>query len=496
MSSPLDRRPVLVGLAQITQKPEDPRLAKSPLELMEQAIRDAAEDAGAPKLVGSLDVVAVPKGLWRHKDPGRLLARRLGSPGAKTMLGALSGHIVQVLVDRACRLIADGEADVVAIVGGESENSRRRLARTGVAQPWDDATDGEPDLRLGRFDYERMEEEERAGIVNATSMFALCENSLRRERGESPAAHRDRLAALQVGMSRIARTNRNAWIQDEVDAARVREPGPGNRMVHYPYTKLMTSNIAVDQAAALLVCSEEAARRFAVPADKRVYLRAATEMGHGTRLGERPVLHRHPGQVLAARRVLEIAGVAPGDLDYVDAYSCFPFAVQAGAEALGLGLDPLPSVTGGMTFFGGPLGSYVVHSKATMFERLRADPGSIGVVGSLGGHYAHFGYGVYSTDPGELDRPVVEDVGAEFAAMPKRALHPAGATHAGPVEVESYTVEVAHDGPKRLILATLTPEGHRIFARSEDRDLMQAALADEELCGRAGRIANGVVELD
>jgi acetyl-CoA C-acetyltransferase len=312
----------------------------------------------------------------------------------------------------------------------------------------------------------------------------------------SPAAHRDRLAALQVGMSRIARENRHAWIREEVDVARVREPGPGNRMVHYPYTKLMTSNIAVDQAAALIVCSEEAARRFGVPAEKRVYLRAATEMGFGVRLGEREVLHRHPGQVLAAQRVLELARITPGDLDHVDAYSCFPFAVQAGAAALGLGLDPLPSVTGGMTFFGGPLGSYVVHSKACLFERLRADPGSVGVVGSLGGHYAHFGYGVYSTDPGEQTRPVVEDVGAEFATMPKRAVRPDSTDYAGPVTVESYTVEVAHDGPKRLILTALTPEGHRIFARSHDPALMQAALADEELCGRPGRVAEGLAELD
>ncbi|MFO0688162.1 MAG: hypothetical protein U0900_05600 [Myxococcota bacterium] len=496
MSFPLDRRPVLVGVAQITQKPEDPRLAKSPLELMEQAIRDAAQDAGAPKLVGALDVVAVPKGLWRHADPGRLLAERLGSPGAKTMLGALSGHIVQVLMDRACAAIAEGRADVVAIVGGESENSRRHLAQSGVPEPWNDATGGEPDERVGRFDYVRMDEEARAGIVQATSMFALCETSLRRARGESPAAHRDRLAALQVGMSRIARENPHAWIREEVDAARVREPGPGNRMVHYPYTKLMTSNIAVDQAAALIVCSEEAARRFGVPAEKRVYLRAATEMGYGVRLGEREVLHRHPGQVLAAQRVLELAGIGPGDLDHVDAYSCFPFAVQAGAEALGLGLDPLPSVTGGMTFFGGPLGSYVVHSKATLFERLRADPGSIGVVGSLGGHYAHFGYGVYSTDPGDRARPVVADVSDEFAAMPRRALRPDSLDHAGPATVESYTVEVDHDGPKRLIVAALTPEGHRLFVRSHDPALMQAALADEELGGRSGRVAEGLIELD
>lgn len=486
-------RPVIVGIAQITQKLDDPRLARSPLDLMEQAIRDAAEDAGAPKLVESLDGIYVPRGIWRYADPGRLLAERLGAPAARTLLGALSGHIVQVLVDRACAEIAAGRADVIAIAGGESENSKRRLERRGEPLPWSDGEEGEPGPRVGRFDYVRMPEEERAGLVNATSLFALCDTSLRHARGESPAAHRDRLAALQVGLSRIASRHPHAWIRGDFDAAAIREPGPGNRMVNYPYTKLMTSNIAVDQAAAFLVCSERAATRFGVPDAKRIHLRAATEMSFGSRLVERESLHHHPGQVLAAQRLLELAELEPADLDHVDVYSCFPFAVQAGAAALGLGLDPLPSLTGGMTFFGGPLGSYVVHSKVTLFDQLRRDPGSIGVVGSLGGHYAHFGYGLYSTDPGERELPIVEDVSEGYAAMPRREVRPG---HAGPVRVESYTVSSGHEGPTSVTLTTLTDDGRRVFGRSHDAALMQSLLADEDICGASARIDEGIVSLD
>jgi acetyl-CoA C-acetyltransferase len=486
-------RPVIVGIAQITQKLDDPRSARSPLDLMEQAIRDAAEDAGAPKLVGSIDSIYVPRGLWRHADPGRLLAERLGCASARTLLGALSGHIVQVLVDRACAEIAAGRADVIAIAGGEAENSKRRLERREEALPWNDDTGEEPGPRVGRFDYVRMPEEERAGLVNATSLFALCDTALRHARGESPAAHRDRLAALQVGLSRIASRHPHAWIRGDFDAATIREPGPGNRMVNYPYTKLMTSNIAVDQAAAFIVCSERAATQFGVPDAKRIHLRAATEMSFGTRLSERERLDEHPGQVLAARRLLELAEIEPAGLDHVDVYSCFPFAVQAGAAALGLGLDPLPSLTGGMTFFGGPLGSYVVHSKVTLFDQLRRDPGSIGVIGSLGGQYAHFGYGLYSTDPGEHDLPIVEDVSDGYAAMPRRELRPG---HVGPVRIESYTVNAGHEGPKSVTLTTLSDDGRRAFGRTHDADLMRALLADEDICGRRARIAEGLVELD
>lgn len=488
-----DLRPVVAGIAQITQRIDDPQLARSPLDLMEQAIRDAAQDAGAPKLVSALDAIYVPMGLWRHRDPGRRLAERLGAPLAKTALGALSGHIVQVLVDRACAEIAAGRADVIAIAGGESENSRRRLAKRSLPIPWSDESDGEPDQRFGRFDYTRMPEEERAGLMNATSLFALCDTSLRRARGESPAELRDRLAVLQLGMSRIAREQPQAWIREPLELARIREPGPGNRMVNHPYTKLMTSNIAVDQAAALIVVSERAAHRFGVPVEKRIHLRAATEMGASSRLTEREFLHHHPGQTLAARRALELARIDATDLDHVDVYSCFPFAVQAGAAALGLPLDPLPSVTGGMTFFGGPLGSYVLHSKVCVFERLRADPGSLGLVGSLGGHFAHFGYGIYSTEPGESIAPLVEDVGDEYAAMPRRPLSPG---YEGPVTVEACTVAVEHDGPRLATLTTLTPDGRRVFARSHDATLMQAILADEEICGRKASVADGIVRVD
>ena len=408
------------------------------------------------------------------------------------MLGALSGHIVQVLVDRACREIEAGRADVIALAGGESENSKRRLQRQGLPIHWNEATPGEPDEKVGRFDYVRMEEEERAGIVNATSMFGLCETSLRRARGESPAVHRDRLAALQAGMSKIASAHPHAWIQESMDAEAIRNPGPGNRMVNYPYTKLMTSNISVDQSAAFIVCSAQAAARFGIPAAKQIHLRAATEMSFGTRLKERNVLHHHPGQELAARRALELAALAPDDLDHVDAYSCFPFAVQAGAEALGLGLDPLPSVTGGMTFFGGPLGSYVMHSKVSLFERLRAEPGSVGVIGSLGGHFAHFGYGVYSTDPGEQPSPRIEDVSAAFEALPRRS---ADAGREGPVTIESYTVDVGHAGPSHVTFSTLTDDGVRVFARSHESELMKSLLADEDVCGRSARIKDGIVEI-
>jgi acetyl-CoA C-acetyltransferase len=489
----LSRQPAISGAAQVIQRVDDPREALEPIALMEKALRRAADDAGAPKLLESLDAIYVPRGLWRYQDPGSLLAERVGSAGARTGLGAISGHIVQILVDRACEEIARGRADAIAIVGAESENSKRRLARKGLPPGWNDDVPGRPDRLFGEMKIGILEDEAKAGITNAVSCFSLCETALRHALGESPAEHRRRISELYARMSAIAAKNPYAWLQEPLSAEAIATPSPGNRMVGYPYTKLMTSNISVDQGAALILCSSEAAARFGIPSEKLVYLRAATEMSHTVTLSERDVLHRHAGQEIAARRALELVGIQPEELDYVDLYSCFPFAVQAGAAALGIALDPVPSLTGGMTFAGGPFANYVLQAKATLVERLRADPGSLGAIGSVGGYFAHFAYGLYSADPGDSPIPLIEDVSASFAKLPTRAMRP---DFEGCAQIEAYSVEAIHSGPTRATFAALTDAGERVWGRSEDPALLAELLADEEACGREARFLDGLVELD
>ena len=52
---------------------------------------------------------------------------------------------------------------------------------------------------------------------------------------------------------------------------------------------------------------------------------------------------------------MDLAGVDVGDVAEADLYSCFPSAVQAFVEALGLDEARALTVTGGMSFAGGPL---------------------------------------------------------------------------------------------------------------------------------------------
>ena len=112
-----------------------------------------------------------------------------------------------------------------------------------------------------------------------------------------------------------------------------------------------------------------------------MYPYAGTDAHDTYAISERAELHRSPAIRIAGARALELAGLGIDDMDYVDLYSCFPSAVQVAAAELGLPVDdparPL-TVTGGLTFAGGPWSNYVAHSIATMAELLAANPGKRG----------------------------------------------------------------------------------------------------------------------
>ena len=63
----MTRVPVLVGVAQVLQRGEDPGAAREPLDLMLEAVRAAADDAGSRELLARADAVRVVRGMWRYQ---------------------------------------------------------------------------------------------------------------------------------------------------------------------------------------------------------------------------------------------------------------------------------------------------------------------------------------------------------------------------------------------------------------------------------------------
>ena len=77
--------PTIVGAAQVIQRP-DPSIGfadlRGPYELMLDAARGAADDAGAAQLLRKLDWIGVVGGFWSFTNPAQVLGEKLGSPDA------------------------------------------------------------------------------------------------------------------------------------------------------------------------------------------------------------------------------------------------------------------------------------------------------------------------------------------------------------------------------------------------------------------------------
>jgi acetyl-CoA C-acetyltransferase len=477
------RTPVLVGAAQLCQRAEDPALASEPIALMEDALRLAAEDAGAPALLAQLDSLCVTQGFHDYGNPAAWLAEKLGAPRAETVLALISGSGVQQLIDHACREILAGRSDVVALTGGESEQSARRLRRAGGKPARTRFETREPDRVVGERAGWRDNPDIGAGLHGAPHLFALFETALRHHLGLGVAEHRARIGALWARFAEVAAANPHAWVRTAPGAEQIASPAEGNPWIAVPYTKLLVANAVVDQAAALILCSAEAARRAGVPEAKWIYPVAAAEAVVNRHVSERMELFEEPPMELSARRALELAGVEAGALDFVDLYSCFPSAVQLGAAALGLPLERPLTVTGGLTFAGGPLNSYVLHAIATTVLRLRERPDATGLVSGVGGFFSKHTHGIYAARPPEAGFRCA-NLDAEVRALPVRAYDTA---YVGPARIEAYTI--IHDAgrPTRAVLAVRTPDEKRSWASSTEPALL-AALEREDWVGRPVRV--------
>jgi acetyl-CoA C-acetyltransferase len=145
------------------------------------------------------------------------------------------------------------------------------------------------------------------------------------------------------------------------------------------------------------------------------------------------------------------------------------------------------SVTGGMTFAGGPLNNFVLQAIARMAGVLRADPGSTGIVTAVSGILTKQGVSLWSSEPSEGGFHY-DDVGA---AETERVEVVGDAV--GPAAVTSYTVLHFDAASVAVVLGDL-PDGRRVLVQSDDADLIAAGERDE-LCGRTVVLSDGGVRL-
>ncbi len=477
--------PVLVGVGVAMRREEDYRLALEPIDLMIEAVREAAADCGVTSLLQELGSIAVPRGRWRYRNPSGEIGRAVGATKATTIVSSV-GVLQQTLIADACQAITEGKIDSALVAGADAGYRILRAKIAGArAEERDQADD--PDVLLEPKAELRHPAEIAAGLRMPVGLYAILESARRAAADQSVEDHRDRLASRYARFAEIAAANPDGWAREALDAANIRNHGPRNPMQAFPYTRAHCSTWNVDQAAALLFCSAERAKALGIDPSFWVFPIASAESNHMVPLSARADLIRSPGADATARAVLEAGGMTAADIDLIELYSCFPVAVDVFADALGLPTDRDLTITGSMAFAGGPYNNYFLQATARAAQLLRAGAGQTALLSCVSGILTKQAFALWSIQPPRhafTRRDVTQEVATQATEVPVAQDYTGGGRIAG------CTVLHARGEEPRAVALIDTDSGARALAISDSFEIV-AAMQNAEWVGRAVQVVSG-----
>ena len=158
-----------------------------------------------------------------------------------------------------------------------------------------------------------------------------------------------------------------------------------------------------------------------------------------------------------------------------------------------MGIDPADerglTVTGGLSYFGGPGNNFVTHSIAQMMTEMRARPGAKGMVTANGNYVTKQSAGIYSTeapnkpfaprDPNEYQSEISDDKGPETTDAPE-----------GRATIETYTVMHDRKGPSYSILFGRLEDGRRFIANTPSDPQLLSDMTTRDYMGVAGTVSH------
>ncbi len=464
MTSPLpeDRIPVIVGVGEIVDRPKEIAAGLEPLTLLEEALKRAEADSGA-KLLGevqSLDVVNFLS--WRYRDPEQQLARRLGIAPAHLYYGPVGGESPIRYLHEAAQRIARGECSVAAVCGAEAQSTATKAERAGVALPWTPfAHDVEEPKRGAAFQKPLAV---KLGVFRPVTVYPFYEAASAARWGQTPREAMAESGELWSRYSEAAAYNPNAWLKQHFEPDEITTPTPDNRLIAWPYTKLMVANPTVNMGAALLMTSLAKARAAGISEDRLIYpLGGASAEEPRDYLLRDQFYESHP-QNAVLRAVMDLAGGDGKAFDAIELYSCFPCVPKMARRTLGLGADVQPTVTGGLTFFGAPLNTYMTHAACAMVRRMRGGA-KLGLLYGQGGFVTkHHGLVLSREQPRQA---LARDTSVQAVADRNKRAVPDFVTEAtGKGTVESFTALYGRNGDvENGVVMLRTADGKRTLAR-------------------------------
>ena len=489
------RTPVIVGVGQAAERIDDPNYrGMSAVEVAAAAARAALDDCGA-EAAASIDTVAgvrqfeitgvINAPLGRSNNYPRSVANRIGATPTRAILEIVGGQGPQHLISELAAEIAAGRSEAALIFGSDTTSSLRHFAKAASKPDFTETVDGDLEDRgqgmknlVSRYTVSH-------GLTSAPIQYALLENARRAGTGLGPTAYRRQMGELFAPFTKIAAKNPFAAAPVERTVDELITVTERNRMISEPYPRLMVARDQVNQGAAALLMSVEAAQRLGVPEENWVYLHGHADMEEQSLL-QRPDLGHSPAAVMAVREALAMAGIGIDDVATFDLYSCFPVPVFNICDGLGIATDDPRglTLTGGLPFFGGAGNNYSMHAVAETVAQMRSAPGQFGLVSANGGILSKHSVGIYSSTPAEWKPDRSALLQAQVAGWPTE---PVTENADGDATIETYTVRRDGGRPTGIIIGRLVADDSRFLATSEDDEFI-TLLIDGEPLGRKIRV--------
>ncbi len=492
-----DRVPVIAGVGEFSDHPAAIRSGLDPIALMMEALKRAEQDCGGKLLadIESLDIVSFLS--WRYHDPAARLCERLGIRPGRAVYGPVGGESPIRHIHEAAKRIARGECAVAAVCGGEAQSTATKAERAGVALPWPPfAHDAPAPVRNASFQKPMATA---LGVARPITVYPIYEAAASAHWGQTPRQALQESGELWSRYSSVAAHNPNAWLKRHVPADEIITPTPGNRLIAWPYTKLMVANPSVNQSAAILLTSLARARAAGIAKDRIIHVWGGASAEEPRDYLERDQFHESHAQNAVLRSATDLVEGADGQaFDAIELYSCFPAVPKMARRTLGLGPEAQTTVTGGLTFFGAPLNNYMAHAACAMVRKLRSGA-KLGLLYGQGGFVTKHHALVLSPNASRAAIAQETSVQAE-ADRNRRPAPPFVGKATGPATVESFTVLYGRNGDiEHGVVVLRTAQNARMLARVPASDSATLArLTDMDriavgIMGNIGQADDGIL---
>ncbi len=466
----MKNNPVVVGIGTIQQKGGFDELDEA-LILMDKAFKKAIADSTKTEIKNYIDEIQVPKGYWRYRDPARWIAENNQIKDVKTSVTKI-GVLQQNLINSTCNKILNGEIRAGLILGGEA---RYKLIRSHIEKKEYIETEltNNPDHYVKAKDDLHLKIEENALGLMAVGYYGVLESALRSSLNINFDTHHKNISEMYSEFSKIASQNNESWIDKPIKAEQILNQSKENPLQAFPYNKLHCSSWNVNQSCALIICSEDIANKLNIPTEKRVYPLASSENNHMVATLQRPNLIEPYGMKMASDFILQICDSYNIKPNIFDLYSCFPVAVQMFSRLLNVKKPKDMTITGGMSFAGGPLNSYVIHSTIKTISRIREESNNIGIVTGVSGMMTKQSFALWAKNP------IIEFLHKDFTNE--------ASCYEVPVEISSinegygkiigYTT-IYNKNPKAIIYIDCEDGGRKLIT-SSDKSIIKSMESEE-----------------